>query len=127
MRIHVTANGKPTSISVDETLIDYMGAKAVLKRPNLHTDAQRQFELAKEAIQEFVRESKTLPEKNLSQYVQSVLIQNIASSELQASVDARGSRHTPAKPKNTAAVSNPAEVDKVMNELFSLNGKAPRT
>lgn len=126
MRIHVTANGKHTSISVDETLLDYLGARMVQKRPKLHTNAQRQLELAKAQIQEFVRESRTLPEKNLSQYVQSMIVEQIINPELQTILDARGPRHIPAKIKSTGGASNPADMDRAMNDLLALTGKAAR-
>lgn len=107
MRIHVTANGKATSISVDETLIDYLGARAVRNKPNLHTNAEEQLEKAKNGIQEFVRTSKDLPDKNLSQYVQKMIIENIVNPEFEKILEARGPRFD-AKAKRAALLSDPA-------------------
>lgn len=93
MRIHVTANGKHTSISVDETLIDYLGARMVQDRPKLHTNAQRQQEIAKEYIRDVILQQPDLPTKNVSQYVQRTIISVIAAGELESIIEARGPRY----------------------------------
>lgn len=92
MRIHVTANGKATSISVDETLMDYYGAHLVTESPKLHTNAEKQFKRAKKSIQNFVRTSENLPEKDLSQYIQKILIENIVGPHLDQILKVRGPR-----------------------------------
>lgn len=92
MRIHVTANGKATSISVDESLVDYFGAHLVRNTPKLHTDAEVQLKKAKRNIQEFVRTSKSLPDKDLSQYVHRVILNNIMNPEYVKILEIRGPR-----------------------------------
>ncbi len=101
MRIHVTANGKATSISVDETLMDYLGAHFVRDKPKLHTDAEKQLELAKIRIQEFVRSSKELPDRDLSQFVQNVILSYIVNPEYEKILETRGPRFD-AKAKRAA-------------------------
>ncbi|MES2947519.1 MAG: hypothetical protein V4858_03160 [Pseudomonadota bacterium] len=92
MRIHVTANGKATSISVDETLVDYLGAHFVRNEPKLHANAERQLERAKGRIQEFVRTSKGLPDKDLSQHVQRVILSYIVNPDYEKILETRGPR-----------------------------------
>lgn len=77
MRIHVSYQGKKTTISVDDKLIEYLGAYLVQHTEKYHSNAKFQAFLALDKIRNFVSEEGEiggLPSKNLSQYVQSRVI-----------------------------------------------------
>lgn len=122
MRIHVTANGKATTVSVDDVLIDYLGAITVRKNPKHHTDAKRQHEGAKRAVQKLVLSADDLPQKNLSQYVQKTIIEHIATPDLEAILTARGARFVPPK-QSPRPVGDSEKADQVMKELLESMGR----
>lgn len=93
MRISITRSGKATTISVDDTLMDYLGASLVKSSPKLHTNAKRQQQLAKEFIRESILGGSEPPIKDLSQYVQRMIIHSIAETGLAAIVEARGPKY----------------------------------
>lgn len=77
MRIHVSYQGKKTTISVDDKLIGYLGAYIVKNTQKYHSDAKLQAYLALQEIRALVsKEGETggLPSSNLSQHVQSRVI-----------------------------------------------------
>ena len=98
MRLHVTHHGKKTTISVDDILMDYLGAWLVEEDETLHPNAKKQLQKATSFLQRYVtRYTDSLPEKNLSQHVQGRVIQLIAAPHLANILKARGPRYV--KPK----------------------------
>jgi len=94
MRIHLTVRGKKTTVSIDDLLWDYLGAWAVDNDPSAHAKAKLQHELALTHIKHYVKVSEhELPDKNLSQHLQSVIIRLIAAPNLAAIISARGARY----------------------------------
>ncbi|WP_127913404.1 hypothetical protein [Enterobacter roggenkampii] len=77
MRIHVTLNGKKTTISIDDLLFDYLGAWLVEQRPKLHSKPKEQYDQAKSQIRKYVQDNaEKLPSKNLSQHIQKCHFRN---------------------------------------------------
>lgn len=93
MRISITLNGKATTISVDDTLMDYLGAVLVKSSPKLHARAKRQQDMAKSCIRETILQQADVPSKDLSQYVQRMIIHMIAEHGLADIIQSRGPRY----------------------------------
>lgn len=93
MRISIKINSKATTISVDDTLIDYLGAWLVADAPKYHGRARHQQVRAKNFIREHILSSPALPGKDISQFVQRRIIQLIAAEGLGAIIDKRGPRY----------------------------------
>lgn len=93
MRISITLEGKATTISVDDTLMDYLGAYLVAEKSKLHKSAKRQQEWAKQYIREVILMRPDVPGKDLSQYVQRHIIHAIATPGLADIIEARGARY----------------------------------
>lgn len=93
MRISITLSGKATTISVDDTLMDYLGATMVKNSPRLHTNAKRQQEMAKEFIRDVILQLPDVPNRDVSQYVQRKIICAVAADGLDAIIDTRGPRY----------------------------------
>ena len=92
MRISVTINGKATTISVDDTLIDYLGAALVMPAPKLHGSAKIQQDKAKQFIRDEILSSPAMPDKDISQFVQRRIIKLIAADGLDTIIEVRGPR-----------------------------------
>ena len=109
MRISITLKGKATTISVDETLMDYLGAYLVDDKPKLHKNAKRQQEWAKQFIREVILVRPDVPSKDLSQYVQRHIIEAIAAPGLADIIETRGARYKK-EPFDVASLfASPAE------------------
>jgi hypothetical protein len=96
MKFHATINGKPSSISVDDVLIDYLGAWYLDQRQEVTTNAKSHYESCKKVIKILIN-SPELPSKNISQFVQSEIIKMIAAPHLESIIAARGPRYVPPK------------------------------
>lgn len=96
MKFHATINGKPSSISVDDVLIDYLGAWYLDQRKEVTTNAKSHYESCKKVIKILIN-SPELPSKNISQFVQSEIIKMIAAPHLESIIVARGPRYVPPK------------------------------
>ena len=98
MRIHVKYHGKLTTISVDDVLIDYLGAWSCLEQPEFHLDHRLQFKRVLEIVRKFVTfaesEDSNAP---LSGRVQSLIIKLIAQDGLKDIVESRGPLQRPTK------------------------------
>ncbi len=98
MRVHVTVRGKKTTVSIDDVLADYFGAWIVKDQEPLHKRARLQALQVKSEVRGIVaRITDGVPEKNISQYVQGVIIACIAEPGLAEIVKKRGPRYV--KPK----------------------------
>ncbi len=94
MRIHVTLNGKKTTISIDDLLFDYLGAWLVEQRPKLHSKSKEQYDQAKSQIRKYVQDNaEKLPSKNLSQHIQNAILEIIMPKELNEIIEKRGPRY----------------------------------
>ena len=93
MRISVTFSGKATTISVDDTLIDYLGAFLVQDKPKQHSNAEGQLKAAKKYIRNTILKRPNVPSQELSQYVQRIIIHTIAAPELCDILITRGERY----------------------------------
>lgn len=91
MRIHVTYKGKNTTISVDDVLIDYLGAWLREGQPEFHSKADKQFNAAVERVRKYVWIIERIPsEGTLSSQVQKMIIEEIAKPGLDEIIKARG-------------------------------------
>lgn len=116
MRISITLEGKATTISVDDTLMDYLGAYLVAEKSKLHTNAKRQQEWAKQYIREVILMRPDVPGKDLSQYVQRHIIHAIAAPGLADIIEARGARYKK-QPFDVASLfASPAEFARAQAE-----------
>lgn len=95
MRVHVTYFGKKTTISVDDVLVDYLGAWIVEGKEHFYADPKIQFENAVKQIRRFVSnlEEDGGTATNLSQQVQSLIIEAVAGNGLKDILNARGPRY----------------------------------
>lgn len=91
MRIHVTYRKKNTTISVDDVLIDYLGAWYLADHPELHKNAERQLAAALGAVRRIVKGIEQMqPDGTLSSQVQRMIIEQIAKPGLAEIIKARG-------------------------------------
>lgn len=122
MRLHVIYQGNKTTISIEDQLVEYLGALLVKNRPEWHGDAKVQLDIATGFIRDNifqVSELDHLPTKNISQYVRSRIINWIAEPVILEIIDIRGE---PAKkrtrPKEKTTTNHSAEVvEKAYNDL----------
>ena len=120
MRISVTLEGKATTISVDDTLMDYLGAYLVIEKPKLHKNAKRQQEWAKQYIREVILTRPDVPGKDLSQYVQRHIVHAIAAPDLADIIDARGEPYKK-KPFDVASLfASPSEFARAQAEAVRI-------
>ena len=106
MRLHVTCQGKKTTISIEDQLIDYLGAWLVEKLPRYHNNAEKQLDKAKDYIRRYLAAAdgaEVLPAKNLSQHVQAHIIELIAAPYIADILKARGPRHAIAPARQAAS------------------------
>lgn len=94
MKFHATIKGKSTSISIDDLLIDYLGAWALDEDPKAQTNALEHYKVCKDAIKRLC-EVPGLPSKNVSQFIQGEIIKLIAAPHLKSIIEARGPRYVP--------------------------------
>lgn len=98
MRIHVRHNGKKTTISVDDVLVDYLGAWCCSGQPEFHLDIKVQMKMVLDVVRRIVNaaesEDTTAP---LSGRVQAMIIKLIAQEGLRDIVEARGPLTRPKK------------------------------
>lgn len=100
MRIHVTYQGKKTTVSVENILIDYFAAWLAEDYPDSHANAKAQLIAATEGVQRYVEGLTPSPSKDtLSSRVQEMIIHKIAKPGLGAIVQMRGHLQTPRKKK----------------------------
>lgn len=124
MRLHVTCHGKQTTVSIDDQLIDYLGAWIVEDHPQYHTRAKKQQDEAKAYIKRYVATiGDDLPTKNLSQHIQAFIIQVIAAPGLEAIIKARGPRYQKSKPDLRAMFP---DYDKILAEMTAKTNTAQR-
>lgn len=91
MRIHVTHNGKNTTISVDDVLIDYLGAWLREGQPEFYTQADKQLNVAIETVRRYVKLIEKMPSAGtLSSQVQRLIVEQIAKPGLAEIIKARG-------------------------------------
>ncbi len=94
MRLHVICHGKKTTISIDDILMDYLGAWLVEADPKLHVKAKVQHTFAQDYIKRYIAKmGDRLPTKNISQNVQAFIIRSIAAPGLEEIIKARGPRY----------------------------------
>lgn len=94
MRVHITCHGKKTTVSIDDLLIDYLGAWLVAEHPHLHSKAKKQHDYAIGYIKQYVeKKGEFFPEKNISQHIQAFIIRMIAAPGLADIIETRGSRY----------------------------------
>jgi len=118
MRISITLDGKATTISVDDTLMDYLGAYLVAEKPKLHKNAKRQQEWAKQYIREAILTRSDVPGKDISQYVQRYILHAIAAPGLADIIEARGARYKK-QPFDVASLfASPAEYARAQAEVM---------
>ena len=99
MRVHVTCKGKKTTVSVDDVLIDYLGASLVAKYPKFHKNAKFQLEQALDMIRRYAEVCAEEPsEDTLSSRVQAAIIRGIAAPGLADTIHVRGPRYKKAPP-----------------------------
>ena len=98
MRIHVRYHGKQTTISVDDVLVDYLGAWCCSEQPEFHLDSKVQMKMALEVVRKLVKaaesEDSSAP---LSGRMQGLIIRVIAAEGLGDIVKARGPLKMPKK------------------------------
>ena len=98
MRIHVRYHGKNTTISVDDVLVDYLGAWCCSEQPEFHLDSKVQMKMVLESVRKLVKvaesEDSSAP---LSGRVQAMIIRLIAQDGLKDIVEARGPLKMPKK------------------------------
>lgn len=98
MRIHVRYRGKKTTISLDDVLVDYLGAWCCSGQPEFHLDSKVQMKMVLEVVRKIVKgaesEDSSAP---LSGRVQSMIIRIIAQEGLGDIVKARGPLKMPKK------------------------------
>lgn len=90
MRVHVTVRGKRTTISVDDVLIDYLGAYLVREHSRKHHSFDDQQRAAKACIARALADDVDVPERNLSQHIQALIIKRIAAPGLDEILAKRG-------------------------------------
>lgn len=100
MRIHV-AQPKPTTVSVDDSLMALLGAALVLAQPELHADAKEQTLQARIFVRSSAERHGSQSSNGLSAAVQRDIFRRIANPHALAILDARDSED--AKAKATAA------------------------
>lgn len=122
MRVHVTYFGKKTTISVDDVLVDYLGAWIVEGRERFYADSKTQFENAVKQIRRFVSnlEEDGGAATNLSQQVQSLIIEAIAGNGLKDILKARGPRYQK-PPKEQFIVPNEWVEESARKKSVQLN------
>ena len=116
MRISITLKGKATTISVDDTLMDYLGAYLVAEKSKLHKNAKRQQEWAKQYIRGEILTRPDVPGKDLSQYVQRHIIHAIAAPGLADIIEARGARYRTQPVDAASLFTSPAEFARAQAE-----------
>lgn len=123
MRLHVTYHGKKTTISLDDQLVDYLGAWLVENQPKRHGNAKKQYEMATDHIRRYIAaaaNADVLPAKNLSQYVQAHIIESIAAPYIAPILKARGPRYKSAPDRRS---TSPEDVALAMETMLSILGK----
>lgn len=128
MRLHVIYQGNKTTISIEDQLVEYLGALLVKNRPEWHGDAKVQLDIATGFIRDNIFQVSKLdhlPTKNISQYVRSRIITWIAEPVILEIIDIRGD---PAKkrtrPKeNTTQRGSVDDVEKAYEELKKIMGR----
>lgn len=98
MRIHVRYNGKQTTISVDDVLVDYLGAWCCSEQPEFHLDSKVQMKMVLETVRKLVKTAESEGSNaTLSGRVQGMIIRVIAQEGLEKIVKARGPLKMPKK------------------------------
>ncbi|TXT37431.1 MAG: hypothetical protein FD135_3607 [Comamonadaceae bacterium] len=118
MKFHVTLKGKPTSISVDDVLVDYLGAWVVRNFPKYHSQAKFQYNEAKDFIK-VLCDDPALPNKNVSQFIQAKIIRRISEPHLAPIIETRGPRYVPPKRERYAIEPDPQKADELMAQLMA--------
>lgn len=124
MRISITLYGKATTISVDDTLMDYLGAHVVKDKPNLHKNAKRQQDWSKQFIRDVVLQRADVPVKDLSQFVQRHIIHAIAADGLVDIIAERGPRYKKEPADPAALFSSKEEYERVKASMQALANTA---
>lgn len=116
MLLHLTFNGKKTSVLLDDTLMDLVGAVAVQHRPEWHADAERQHKegraLARRAAKKISPILLRAHKETLTRVLTRTLLLYVASDELLDIVEKRGPRYDAAKARKeelNRLFSTPAE------------------
>lgn len=101
MRIHVTYRGKKTTISIDDVLLDYLGAWMVEGHQEHYAEAKFQMDLAISQARKFATnlEKSGAAARNLSQQVQGLIIGAISAPRLIDIIEARGPRYKKPPPE----------------------------
>ena len=124
MRISITLNGKATTISVDDTLMDYLGAYVVKDKPKLHKNAKRQQDWSKQFIRDVVLQRTDVPAKDLSQFVQRHIIHAIAADGLVDIIAERGPRYKKEPVDLASMFSSKDEYERVKASMKTLSNTA---
>lgn len=90
MLVHVTISGKKTTVSIDDVLMDYLGAWIVRGDPSLYGKAKRQQQEARKCVRDRLVKMNDAPSKNLSQFIQECIIRLIVDEQLTSILDVRG-------------------------------------
>lgn len=119
MKFNVTLKGKPTSISIDDVLIDYFGAWLVEGRPLKIKNAKAHHDEVKKNVRRLSNDLD-LPKNNVSQFIQAKIIKLIASPQLESIIEARGPRYVPPKrERNELSDHDPQKADELMAQLMA--------
>jgi len=81
MRVHVALT-KPTTVSVDDELMELLGAALVLNDPARHADAKWQLSAARHFVRRVAEGFGALPSDGLSRAVQREVFRRIASPQV---------------------------------------------
>lgn len=122
MRLHVICHGKKTTISLDDQLVDYLGAWLVEHHPKWHGNAKKQHEMATAHIRRYIEvaaKADVLPPTNLSQHVQAYIIESIAAPCIAPILKVRGPRHKSEPDRQ----SSPEDVELAMEAMTAILGK----
>lgn len=127
MRLHVTCHGKKTTISIDDQLMDYLGAWLAEVDQKFHGKAKWQHEQALAYIRRYVaRQGDDLPTKNLSQHIQGLIVRLIAAPGLDSIIEARGPRYKKSRPDPLATIPDYANRLASMKAYCAANPLPPK-
>ncbi len=96
MRIHVP-QPKPTTVSVDDWLMELLGAALVLDCPSLHADAKKQAARAKHFVRNAAERIEPTSCDSLSRAIQHAILKRIADPQVIAILSVRDSAEAKAK------------------------------
>lgn len=117
MKFNVIIKGKPTSISVDDVLIDYFGAWLVEGRPSKINNAKAHHDEVKKNVRRLSNDID-LPKNNVSQFIQAKIINLIAAPQLESIIEARGPRYVhPKRERNAESDHDPKKADELMAQI----------